>query len=119
MKNYASFWSRFFALFIDCLIVGAVPSMVFKDNGGLSFLVGLAYSVWMLTNYQATIGMMVLKIKILKENGSKVGYQDAVLRYFASILSGVALGIGYFWMLGNDKKQTWHDILAKTVVVKA
>lgn len=120
MKKYAGFWTRLAAAFIDGLIIGIVPGMVIKGNNVnvVSFLIGLAYSIWMLSTYQATVGMMILKIKIMKENGNKVTYQDAILRYFASILSAVALGIGYLWMIWNDKKQTWHDIIAKTVVVK-
>ncbi len=118
--KYAKFWTRFAAAFIDGLIIGIIPGMVFKNEGNvLSFLLGLAYSVWMLSTYGATVGMMVLKIKITKENGNKITYQDAILRYFAAILSGIALGIGYLWMIWNPKKQTWHDIIAKTVVVKA
>jgi len=120
LKNYAGFWRRFAAAFIDALIIGVIPGMIFRGNGNvLSFLIGLGYSVWMLSTYSATVGMMVLKIKITKETGGKLTYQDAALRYFAAILSGIALGIGYLWMIWNPKKQTWHDILAKTVVVKA
>lgn len=121
MKKYAGFWNRLAAGFIDGLIVGVVPGMIIRGGNGniLSLLLGLGYSVWMLSNYQATVGMMVLKIKILKENGGKVTYQDAILRYFASLLSGIALGLGYLWMLWDKKKQTWHDHIAKTVVVKA
>ena len=118
MKNYAGFWRRFAGGFIDGLIVGVLPGMVFKNGNGISILIGLGYSVWMLGTYGQTVGMMILKIKILKENGSKVSYKDAILRYFASILSAIALFIGYLWMIWDSKKQTWHDHIAKTVVVK-
>lgn len=116
--KYAGFWRRFAAALIDGLIIGVIPGMVFKGNGNIiSFLLGLGYSVWMLSTYSATVGMMILKIKITKESGGKLTYKDAVLRYFASILSAVVLLIGYLWMLWDPKKQTWHDKLAKTVVV--
>ena len=118
MKKYVGFWQRFAAAFVDGLIVGAIPSMVFGDRGILSFLIGLGYSVWMLSTYSATVGMMVLKVKITKENGGKVTYQDAILRYFAAILSAIVLFLGYLWMIWDPKKQTWHDHIAKTVVVK-
>ncbi len=121
MKKYAGFWTRVGAGFIDGLIVGVIPGMVFKDSSGnvLSFLLGLGYSVWMLSTYSQTVGMMVLKIRITKESGGKVTYQDASLRYFASMLSAVVLLIGYLWMIWDKKKQTWHDHIAKTVVVRA
>ena len=120
MKKYAGFWRRFAALFIDSLIIGVLPNMAFRHESMniLSFILGFGYSVWMLGTYNATVGMMVLKIKVTSENGSKISYADAVLRYFVSILSGVVLGIGYLWMIWDPKKQTWHDMIAKTIVVK-
>lgn len=122
--KYSGFWRRFAAIFIDGLIIGILPNMVINTGNGtmtnsLSFLIGLAYSVWMNGTYGATVGKMVMKIKITKENGYKITYQDAALRYFASILSAIVLLLGYFWMLWDSKKQTWHDHLAKTLVVKA
>ena len=124
MKNYAGFWTRFAGIFIDGLIIGVLPNIVINTGHGtsmnnpLSFLLGLGYSVWMLGTYGATVGMMVLKIKVIKENGSKITYKDGVLRYFASILSAVVFGLGYFWMIWDSKKQTWHDHIAKTLVIK-
>ena len=121
LKKYAGFWQRFAAGFIDGLIVSVIPGMMVHGGNGniLSFLLGLGYSIWMLSNYSATVGMMVLKIKITRESGGKVTYQDALLRYFVSILSAMVLLLGYFWMIWDPKKQTWHDHIAKTVVVKA
>lgn len=121
MKKYAGVWPRFAAGFIDGLIVGVIPVMIIRGSNGnvLSFLLGLGYSVWMLSTYSATVGMMILKIKITKESGGKVTYQDAILRYFASILSAIVFLLGYFWMIWDKKKQTWHDHIAKTIVVKS
>ena len=39
-------------------------------------------------------------------------------RYFARWLSAIPLLLGYFWMLWDPKKQTWHDKLVSTIVVK-
>lgn len=124
MKKYAGVWQRLAAAFIDGLIIGILPNIVINTGNGtmtnsLSFIVGLGYSVWMNGTYGATVGKMVLKIKITKENGAKITYQDAALRYFASMLSVVVFLLGYFWMIWDAKKQTWHDHIAKTVVVKA
>ena len=33
------------------------------------------------------------------------------------ILSGLAVGLGYRWMLWQREKQCWHDTLAGDVVV--
>lgn len=119
--KYASFWRRFFALLIDTIIISFIPGMYGQNETTLilAFAVNIAYFVWMNGAYGATIGKMVLKIKITKENGSKINYSDALIREIASLLSFIALFLGYLWMLWDVKKQTWHDHIAKTVVVKA
>lgn len=78
-----------------------------------------AYFVWMIGMYGATVGKMVMKIKITKEDGGKVSYSDALLREIASYLSFVVLCLGFLNIIWDGKKQGWHDKIAKTVVVKA
>ena len=44
----------------------------------------------------------------------------AVGRYlFAAFISGNFLLLGYLWSLWDDRKQTWHDKVVSSVVVKA
>lgn len=60
-----------------------------------------------------------LGVLILDENdGSYIGTKRAVLRGLMSYVSQIALLLGYFWMIWDPKKQTWHDKVAKSVVVK-
>ena len=35
-----------------------------------------------------------------------------------SIVSGLACGLGYLWMLWDPQRQTWHDKAAGTYVVR-
>jgi len=119
-KGYAGFWSRFAALFIDGLIIGAVQGTVGKTSSlrGLFILASIAYFVWMVGQYGATVGKMVMHLKVVKENGSKVNYSDALLRELTSYLSLAVLGLGYLNVIWDKKKQAWHDKIAKTIVVK-
>ena len=48
----------------------------------------------------------------------KIGYSTAIGRTLASILSSIALSLGYYWVLIDRKRQTWHDKLANTYVIK-
>jgi uncharacterized RDD family membrane protein YckC len=52
------------------------------------------------------------------ETGERLTFAQAALRYVGYIVSFVPLLVGYFWMLGNPRKQTWHDLLAKSVVIR-
>jgi uncharacterized RDD family membrane protein YckC len=40
-------------------------------------------------------------------------------RQICRIFSGFFCFLGYFWMLWDKQKQTWHDKLVNTIVIKA
>jgi uncharacterized RDD family membrane protein YckC len=50
--------------------------------------------------------------------GQPIGMPRAFLRILVANFSLLAFGLGYFWMLWDPKKQTWHDKAARTLVVK-
>jgi uncharacterized RDD family membrane protein YckC len=60
-----------------------------------------------------------LGVYILDENdGSYIGRQRAATRIIMSWVSGLVLLLGYISMLWNPQRQTWHDRIAKSVVVR-
>ncbi len=66
-----------------------------------------------------TLGQQALGIRLVDiATGQPIGAGRAIGRYFATILSGLACYLGYFWMLWDPQKQTWHDKLVNSVVVK-
>jgi len=81
-------------------------------------LIGLVYYLvgW---SSGATWGMraMGLRMVVLEDPQSAPGFGRALVRYLVSVISGLPLYLGYLWMLWDDKKQTWHDKAAGTVVV--
>jgi uncharacterized RDD family membrane protein YckC len=52
-----------------------------------------------------------------RRTGGSIGFGRAVLRYFARIISIIPCCLGYFWMLWDKERQTWHDKLISDVVV--
>jgi uncharacterized RDD family membrane protein YckC len=66
-----------------------------------------------------SVGSRALSIRVVDvANGQPIGGGRAIGRYFARILSALVCYLGYFWMLWDPEKQTWHDKLANSVVVK-
>jgi uncharacterized RDD family membrane protein YckC len=60
-----------------------------------------------------------LGVYILDENdGSYIGTQRAAIRIIMSWVSGLVLLLGYLSMLWNPQRQTWHDRVANSVVVR-
>ncbi len=133
---YAGFWERFGAAFIDGIILGVIGYVIglilpaapgssistLKYIGASNFI-GIAIN-WLYYAFQesspaqATIGKRALGIKVTSMDGGRISFGQATGRYFAKILSGLILLIGYLMMLWDAKKQTLHDKLAGTLVVK-
>jgi uncharacterized RDD family membrane protein YckC len=66
-----------------------------------------------------TVGKQALGIRVVDINsGEVIGVSRGVGRYFARWLSALPCGLGYFWMLWDGQKQTWHDKLTSAVVVR-
>jgi uncharacterized RDD family membrane protein YckC len=66
------------------------------------------------------LGKKALKIKVIKlDSGQAPGYGGAALReIIGKLVSSFVFGLGYLWAIWDSRKQTWHDKIAGTVVVK-
>lgn len=87
--------------------------------GIVGFIGVLAYWAKLEGGSGQTVGKRALSIRTVDTaSGQEIGGGRAIGRYFARIVSGLVCGLGYFWMLWDPQKQTWHDKLANSVVVK-
>jgi uncharacterized RDD family membrane protein YckC len=65
-----------------------------------------------------TIGKKLVNIRVIDfSSGGQIGYGRAFLRWIGRLASAIVCGLGYFWMLWDKEKQTWHDKIANTLVV--
>ncbi len=119
----AGFWVRFGASLVDGILVGIVSvvlDLALKTAGsGIGFLLTIAYYVYCEGSERGqTVGKAALGIQVRSStSGGPLGYGRAFLRYVGRIVSTIPLFLGYFWMLWDDNKQTWHDKIAGSVVV--
>ncbi len=70
------------------------------------------------SKYQATVGKMVMGIKVTDLNGAKIEFSKALVRSLSRLISGFIFLIGYIMAAFTEKKQALHDIIAGTLVVK-
>ena len=133
----ASGGARFGAGFINWIILRVVAAVVTAvagvQAGGLvgdlsiggSALV-LAYDVarllysplfWAFRG--ATPGMMATGIRVVREDGGRVGLGTAFLRLLIVILGAIPFFLGWLWVFWDPRHQGWHDKVAKTLVVRA
>ena len=87
----------------------------------LAGIVGVVfYHVYFIGTRGQTIGKRAAGVSVLDINtGQPIGYGRALGRILMSVVSGWVCYLGFLWMLWDDKKQTWHDKVVSTVVVKA
>ncbi len=70
------------------------------------------------SSWQGTVGKRVLGLKVTDEAGNRISFGRATGRFFAMILSGMILYIGFFMIGFTDRKRGLHDMLAGTLVMK-
>jgi uncharacterized RDD family membrane protein YckC len=134
----ASGWDRFGAYMIDAILLYLVNlaleqvareqvrnafTMAEVDQIILTYLIirlifYLSYQF--VSNYFGgqTIGKMIFGIRVVRTNGEKLRLVDAAMRAFGYFISGLFLGLGFVWAFVDERKQGWHDKIAKTLVVK-
>lgn len=137
----AGFWMRVVATLVDAMIVfvlqfllgallagaGTVTSVGSEVGVGetaflvhfFSYAISFAYYIFFTGYCGQTPGKMVLRIKVVRTDGSPVGYGRAAFREVpAKFLSGIIFGIGYLMVAFDDQKRGLHDRLADTYVIK-
>jgi uncharacterized RDD family membrane protein YckC len=65
-----------------------------------------------------TLGMRAWRTKLVSENGSPPSWPRCLLRFLVGLVSLGALGLGIAWALFDERKRTWHDMAARTLLVR-
>ncbi|OQY93151.1 MAG: hypothetical protein B6D39_03405 [Anaerolineae bacterium UTCFX2] len=86
-------------------------------SGIYTFLIIISYNVFFWSIAGQTIGKAVMGIKIIPVIGGKMTFKRALTRYVGYYISGLPLGLGFLWILVNDRRSAWHDRIAGTCVV--
>lgn len=123
MIHYASFgrrlWAFTLSLVVDLIVLGTIEVV----TGGGD--VWPAFGFWLVLHHVGlvveggTIGHRLAGLRVVRENGERLGIVHAFVRELAKLgLSFPPLGLGFLWMLDQPQRQTWHDLLANSVVVR-
>lgn len=93
---------------------------------GLFALLTLAGSILYIVIYCRKVaagqswGQSATNIRVVDATtGQSISAGKVFGRQLARVLSGFVCYLGYFWMLWDPRKQTWHDKIVNTVVVRA
>lgn len=134
-RHYAGFWIRVAAHLLDSLFLCGTSMLIFQPlrhslgfSGALFSLIdlleiafGFLY-ICLLTWWSGqTLGKMVTGIRVIPAGNTRgtLSVGQVLLReIIGKILSFLPFGLGYFWVGWNKRKQGWHDMIAKTYVIR-
>ncbi|RFA27004.1 RDD family protein [Alkalilimnicola ehrlichii] len=134
-QNYAGFWVRTGAAFIDTILLLLVLAPILTWIYGAEYWYSeqLVHGTWdVVFNYlmpvvviiafwiykSATPGKLAVNIAIVDaKTGGKPSTGQFILRYIGYYVAMLPLFIGIIWVGIDKRKQGWHDKLAGTVVV--
>jgi uncharacterized RDD family membrane protein YckC len=77
------------------------------------YYAGLESSAW-----QGTVGKRLLRLVVTDQYGRRIKFGRTTGRFFAKLVSGLALFVGYLMVLFTERKQGLHDLMAGTLVVR-
>jgi uncharacterized RDD family membrane protein YckC len=120
----ASFGQRLGAYLIDVIIVGVVNAILLVALKNVGYAIGIAVTIAYFGYFEGgetgqTLGKRVLGIRVVDvRSGGVIGYGRGVVRTIGRYISGIVCALGYLWMLWDGEKQTWHDKIASSYVVR-
>lgn len=97
-----------------------VGSFLVDSVLGMIPFVGFVVQLVNLTMFRRgrTVGLRMAGARVVRENGEVAGFFHTYVRGSAAVLSAIPLGLGYWWALRDPLRQTWHDKLLRTYVVR-
>jgi len=66
-----------------------------------------------------TIGKWLLGLRVVGVDQRPISYRRALLRWIGTVgLGGASFGLAFLWILWQREKRGWHDLLARTWVIR-
>ena len=128
----ADFFQRLFAYLIDYVFIFALSMAVtigllnwfdLSDEpviagpfGWIFLAMPVLYFTALVAGWSTTLGKMIFKLRVVRNDGSKIGIGRAFARYLCYIFSSV-LFVGFLMILLRPDKRGLHDLICDTKVV--
>jgi uncharacterized RDD family membrane protein YckC len=113
----AGFWIRLAAMAIDMILIGVIVGGIMHGKDAM-FVVVAAYAAAMWRYKGTTIGGIICGLKVVRIDDRSIDWPTAVVRALACFLSMAVMGLGFIWVVFDRDKQSWHDKIAGTTVVR-
>ncbi len=135
---YGGFWRRTFGLLVDELLL-FFPNAILRVRLGLDapggdsdwsrpiewwalgasvLLAVLYHAVLASSPFEGTLGQRALDLRVCDGDGRRLTLARALARGVAYWLSALTCGLGLLLMLWTPRRQTLHDLICGTLVVR-
>jgi len=140
---YAGFWMRLGAYIVDFVIVVLAVYTTYLVSGLIYFAatgqlgsdepaptavamvalilclaVAIGYPICFWRWRGQTPGKMVLRIRVVRSDGSSLTWGAAIARFLGYIVAWITCGVLFLWVAFDRHKRGVHDRIADTCVVK-
>ena len=133
----ASIKKRSMAFFIDEMLLSLILLIALWDNFSQDMnleetiiltntfvleymMMKIIYQAFFVMHYGATIGKLVMKIRVVEVNTlENPNVLSALNRAIFRVISELVFYLGFLWGMLNPSRQAWHDLTGKTLVVDA
>ena len=120
--RYASFGDRLWAIFIDSIVLFPICGLFLLLSLGFLAPVVITWLYFALMesgSRQATFGKRFAGIIVTDMYGQRISFWQGLGRYFIRYISFGLFFVGLFLIFFTEKRQSLHDLVTGTLVVKA
>ena len=89
-------------------------NLVYFTTQIVIYTANITYTTYFHGRWGATIGKMVMGIKVVQQDGAPISYKLALGRAFAELLSALTLYIGYMMVVLQKEHAALHDLICDT-----
>lgn len=94
-------------MLVGTSIQHGLPKALFQT---VLLFTAFTYFAYFWTHGGQTTGMKAWRIQLRQADASRViSLNQALLRFVVAIPAGLLGGLGFFWMLFDPRRMTWHD----------
>jgi uncharacterized RDD family membrane protein YckC len=119
--NPVGFWHRAGAFVIDLVILIPIVTVGQQFMPVVAGLIcwWLYFALFESSGWHATPGKRIRGIEVTDINGVHLRFGRATLRFAGRLLSTAPLFLGFLLAAFTQNKQTLHDLIASTLVIKS
>jgi uncharacterized RDD family membrane protein YckC len=130
LKSKPGFFRYVAIIFYDAMLLLAVlffaTLLILPFNAGIAFnreqflypvyliVVSFLFYGWFWTHGGQTLGLKAWKARLLSSQHQPITWRQAFYRYVSASISWSCLGLGFWWVLVDKQRRSWHDLASKT-----